>query len=50
MARTDELQLLAHEFGDHLPVDAFRLRPLDDIVGDFDRELHGAEFSRRSGR
>ena len=40
MARTDELKLLAHEFRDHLPVDALGISPLDDIVGDFDCELH----------
>ena len=40
MPRRNHLQLFAHEFGNHLPVNPLCLRPLDGIVGDFYDELH----------
>jgi len=40
MPGADHLQLLAHEFGNRLSVNPLRLRPLDDVVGDFYNELH----------
>lgn len=40
IARTDVLQLFANEFRDHLPIDAFRIRPLDDVVRNFHGKLH----------
>jgi len=40
MPGADHPQLLAHEFGNHLPVNPLRLRPQNDVVGDFYDELH----------
>ena len=40
MPGADHLQLPTHEFGNRLPVNPLRLRPLDGVVGDLNDELH----------
>ena len=40
MAGAYHEKLLAHEFGDHLPVHTLRIGPLDNVVRYFDCEFH----------
>lgn len=40
MAGAYHVQLLAHEFCDHLTIHAFGIRPLDDVVRYFNGEFH----------